>query len=53
MSNGFFTSGSTGTTPNYNPVPNVLTNTSPNPVDASFCSIKRSEQHGSCFYFWF
>ena len=38
MSNGFFTSGSTGTTPNYNPVPNVLTNTSPNPVDASFAA---------------
>ena len=30
--------GSTGTTPNYNPVPNVLTNTSPNPVDASFAA---------------
>ena len=38
MSNGFFTSGSTGTTPNYSPVPNVLTNTSPNPVDASFAA---------------
>ena len=36
MSNGFFTSGMSGATPNFNPVPNILTNTSPNPVDATF-----------------
>ena len=35
MSNGFFTSGMAGTTPNFNPVPNILTNTSPNPVNAN------------------
>jgi hypothetical protein len=36
MSNGFLQSNASGATPNFNPVPNVLTNTSPNPVDASF-----------------
>ena len=37
MSNGFFTSGMSGATPNFNPVPSVLTPTmSPAPVDATF-----------------
>jgi len=39
MSNGFFTSGMAGTTPNFNPVPSVLTPTmSPAPVDTTFQS---------------
>ena len=37
MSNGFFTSGMAGTTPNFNPVPSVLTPTmSPAPVNTTF-----------------
>ncbi len=37
MSNGFFTSGMSGATPNFNPVPSVLTPTmSPASVDATF-----------------
>ena len=35
MANGFLQSGFAGTTPNFNPVPNILTNTSPNPVNAN------------------
>ena len=35
MANGFFTSGMAGATPNFNPVPSILTNTSPVSVDTT------------------
>ena len=39
-----------GGTPNFNPVPNMLTNTSPNPINTAFSNT--SCNFFSCF-FWF